>query len=99
MQDSETIKTNTSRVSTLVESSTKQFLEGKVIEMMEQNSVEISQHRQRDNILIKMKDDAPFKVVDQISEHEESEEESHLDELAVKLDSMQLSLGHSQSEQ
>ena len=66
-----------SRVTSLIQQSSKQYLENKIIAQMEQNSVELSQSRLRDNILISIKDENGFIAGDEsaISELDEGDED------------------------
>jgi len=68
-------------VTSLIEQSSKQFLENKILSQMDQNGVDLSQNRLRDNILISLKDENAFLQDNQsaISELDEDEEEDGLD--------------------
>ena len=65
-----------SRVTSLIDQSSRQYLENKIVNYIEHHSVDFSQRRLRDNVLIKLLDENAFIAEEDsaISELDEGEE-------------------------
>ena len=72
-----------SRVTSLIDQSSRQYLENKIVNYIEHHSVDFSQRRLRDNVLIKLLDENAFIAEEDsaISELDEGDEGEELDDV------------------